>query len=82
MQINRLYFIDAVRAFAILMMLQGHFIDTLLAVEFRDPNNLAYTTWRYFRGITAPVFFTISGLTFTYLLIKAKEKGTLGLHPV
>ncbi|MDG1394336.1 MAG: heparan-alpha-glucosaminide N-acetyltransferase domain-containing protein [Flavobacteriaceae bacterium] len=77
MQINRLYFIDAVRAFAILMMLQGHFIDTLLAVEFRDPNNLAYTTWRYFRGITAPVFFTISGLIFTYLLIKAKEKGTL-----
>ena len=45
MQINRLYFIDAVRAFAILMMLQGHFIDTLLAVEFRDPNN-----WHTIRG--------------------------------
>ena len=74
---KRLYFIDAIRAFAILMMLQGHFIDTLLAIEFRDPNNLAYTTWKYFRGITAPVFFTISGLIFTYLLIKAKEKGTL-----
>ena len=77
MQLKRLYFIDAIRAFAILMMLQGHFIDTLLAVEYRDANNLAFNTWKYFRGITAPVFFTISGLIFTYLLIKAKEKGTL-----
>lgn len=59
------------------MMLQGHFIDTLLAIEHRDPDNIAYSTWLYFRGITAPVFFTISGLIFTYLLIKAKEKGTL-----
>ena len=77
MQIKRLYFIDAVRAFAILMMLQGHFIDTLLAIEYRDPNSFAFNTWAYFRGITAPVFFTISGLIFTYLLIKAKEKGEL-----
>ena len=73
---NRLYFIDAVRAFAILMMLQGHFIDTLLAVEFRNTSNLAYQIWQYFRGITAPVFFTISGLIFTYLLMKANKNGT------
>lgn len=72
MSTNRLYFIDAVRAFAILMMLQGHFIDTLLAVEYRDPASTAFNTWSYFRGITAPIFFTISGLIFTYLLIKAK----------
>jgi uncharacterized membrane protein len=72
---NRLYFIDAVRAFAILMMLQGHFIDTLLDVSYRDPNHIAYRTWEYFRGITAPTFFTISGLIFSYLLIKAKHKG-------
>mgnify|MGYP001600469855 CR=1 FL=1 len=62
---------------AIFMMLQGQFIHALLAIEFRDDLNLAYNTWKYFRGITAPVFFTISGLIFTYLLIKAKEKGTL-----
>ena len=62
------------------MMLQGHFIDTLLAIEYRDPDNIAYSTWLYFRGITAPVFFTISGLIFTYLLIKAKEKETLSIR--
>ena len=76
MKTNRIYFIDAVRAFAILMMLQGHFIDTLLAVEFRDTTNIAYRIWQYFRGITAPTFFTISGLIFTYLLMKARDKGT------
>jgi uncharacterized membrane protein len=72
---QRLFFIDVVRAFAILMMLQGHFIDTLLAVEYRDPQHLAFRTWSYFRGITAPTFFTISGLIFTYLLLRAKIKG-------
>jgi uncharacterized membrane protein len=72
---NRLYFIDAVRAFAILMMLQGHFIDTLLDPIYRDGNNIAFKTWEYFRGITAPTFFTISGLIFSYLLIKAKHSG-------
>lgn len=75
MQANRLYFIDAVRAFAILMMLQGHFIDTLIDPVFRDPNHTAYQIWSYFRGITAPTFFTISGLVFTYLLLRANAKG-------
>lgn len=74
---QRLYFIDAVRAFAILMMLQGHFIDTLLSTEHRDMSYVAYRVWSYFRGITAPTFFTISGLIFTYLLLKAKTKGTV-----
>lgn len=74
-QSNRLYFIDAVRAFAILMMLQGHFIDTLLAPVYKDESNTIYNVWSYFRGITAPVFFTISGLVFTYLLLRAYKKG-------
>ncbi|BAO77177.1 heparan-alpha-glucosaminide N-acetyltransferase domain-containing protein [Winogradskyella sp. PG-2] len=77
MSTNRLYFIDAVRAFAILMMLQGHFIDSLLDVSFRDQSNTIFKTWEYFRGITAPTFFTISGLIFSYLMIRAKHNGTL-----
>ena len=73
MKTNRLYFIDAVRAFAILMMLQGHFIDTLLDPIYKDDSYVAYNIWSYFRGITAPTFFTISGLVFSYLLIKVKK---------
>jgi uncharacterized membrane protein len=72
---KRLFFIDIIRAFAIIMMLQGHFIDTLLNPIYKDPNLIPFSIWSYFRGITAPTFFTISGLIFTYLLLKAKKKG-------
>lgn len=74
-QTKRLYFIDAMRAWAILMMLQGHFIDGMLDPVFRDPENPVFTTWRYFRGITAPVFFTVSGFIFTFLLVRAPRQG-------
>lgn len=67
---ERLHFLDGLRAFAILLMLQGHFIDSLLSPEFRDPENMIYAIWLYMRGITAPVFFTITGTVFAYLLIK------------
>ena len=72
---NRLHFIDAMRAWAILMMLQGHFVDGLLDPFFRDPDNMVYAVWLYFRGITAPVFFTVSGFIFTYLLIRVPQQG-------
>ncbi|TMM57093.1 DUF1624 domain-containing protein [Maribacter algarum] len=72
---TRLYFIDAMRAWAILMMLQGHYIDGLLDNAFRDNSDFVYSTWKYFRGMTAPVFFTVSGFIFTYLLIRVPEKG-------
>lgn len=58
------------------MMLQGHFVDTLLNPIYRDTTNVIFKTWEYFRGITAPTFFTISGLIFSYLLIKAKHSGS------
>jgi len=72
---QRLFFIDAMRAWAILMMLQGHFIDGLLDPVYRDTTNSGFNLWLYFRGITAPVFFTMSGFIFTYLLIRMPYKG-------
>ncbi len=72
---KRLHFIDAIRAWAILMMLQGHFVDGLLDPVFRDSGSNLYNLWLYFRGITAPVFFTVSGFIFTYLLIRVPQLG-------
>ncbi len=66
----RVVFIDVLRAFAILMMLQGHFVDTMLAPEYRDPNNAIYSVWFFMRGLTAPIFFFSTGLVFIYLLMK------------
>jgi uncharacterized membrane protein len=72
---NRLYFVDAMRAWAILMMLQGHFVDGLLDNAFRDTTNVGFSIWSYFRGVTAPVFFAVSGFIFTYLLVKGDTRG-------
>ena len=72
---KRLYFIDALRAFAILMMLQGHFIIGLLDPSSVDTNHWVYRIWLYFRGITAPVFFTITGWVFLFLLERNPVQG-------
>lgn len=74
----RLHFIDVIRAFAICMMLQGHFIDGLLAESYRDTSNIFYNIWLYFRGLTAPVFFTVSGFIFMYLLAKERDQDKIG----
>ncbi len=72
---SRLHFLDAIRAFAIIMMLQGHFVHALLDDFYRDKSNIFYSTWEYLRGMTAPTFFTITGFIFTYLLLKQETVG-------
>ncbi len=67
---GRIVFIDILRAYAILMMLQGHFVDTLLAPAFRNPDSWLYSTWAFMRGMTAPIFFTVTGLVFIFLLLR------------
>ncbi len=72
---NRIIYIDALRSFAILMMLQGHFVSALLAEKYKNRSNTFYNIWEYFRGITAPTFFTITGFVFMFLLLKHKKTG-------
>ncbi len=72
---KRVYFIDIIRSIAILMMLEGHFITYTLASIYRDDNHPVYAFWKFTRGLTAPIFFSISGIIFTYLLLKNKHKG-------
>lgn len=67
---KRIVFIDVLRAYAILMMLQGHFVDTLLAEQYRTASSTVYYLWAFMRGMTAPIFFTVTGLVFCYLLLK------------
>jgi len=57
------------------MMLQGHFISSLLAQKFKVQSNTTYQIWEYFRGITAPTFFTITGFVFMFLLLKQDHIG-------
>ena len=71
---QRLHFLDALRAFALIMMLQGHFISGLLDIEGVDTVHWSYRFWKYCRGFTAPIFFTITGWVFTHLLLKEEKK--------
>lgn len=72
---SRLYFLDALRAFAILMMLQGHFVSGLLDPAWKNPENNFYAFWLYCRGFTAPVFFTLTGWVFAFLLLRNPLQG-------
>jgi hypothetical protein len=49
-------------------MLEGHFVGLSLAKEFHDPTNPIYNAWNFIRGFTAPLFFTVAGMIFAYLL--------------
>lgn len=66
---SRLIFIDIARSIAILLMLEGHFVDDSIMMEYRDPNNSIYTTWLFIRGFTSPIFLTVTGIVFVYLLL-------------
>lgn len=72
---KRLKFIDMARSIAILLMLEGHFVDDSLADIYRDPDSIVYSTWLYIRGFTAATFLTVTGLIFSYLLLKNRELG-------
>jgi uncharacterized membrane protein len=60
---SRLVLVDVARLFAILFMIQGHALDVLLAPAHRQ--GLFFDVWLFLRGLTAPVFFVLSGVSFT-----------------
>jgi len=80
---SRVQFIDFGRSVAICMMLQGHFIsmsyvnyDFYMAEIFKNghSSNLLFNAWGFMRGLTAPLFFTISGTVFSFLLHQQLRK--------
>lgn len=70
---NRIIFIDLLRAFAVLQMVQGHTVDVLLSNDYRNLDSTAFSIWFFMRGMTAPIFLFTSGTVFTYLFRLAKE---------
>ncbi len=71
----RLQFIDMARSFAILLMLEGHFTGAGLANQYRNEDYILYNIWHNLHGLTSPLFFTVTGIVFVYLLsgIKSTE---------
>lgn len=70
----RIIFIDMARSIAILLMLEGHFVDDSLMLQYKDLSNPIFSTWLYIRGFTGPMFLTITGLIFVYLLLGKRDE--------
>jgi uncharacterized membrane protein len=76
---QRVHFIDWARSIAIILMLQGHFITATFSNYSEMKSNVRvngtsgyviFDFWVQLRGLTAPLFFTITGLIFAFLLVK------------
>jgi uncharacterized membrane protein len=61
------------RAFAVLMMVQGHTVDVLLSNVHRTSDSFFYAVWLFMRGMTAPVFMFTAGTVFVYLFRLVKD---------
>jgi hypothetical protein len=70
---TRLQFIDMARSIAIIMMLEGHFTGAALGNAYRNDAFLPYKIWHNLHGLTSPLFFTVTGLVFVYLLCKEQN---------
>ena len=70
---HRIIFIDLMRAFAVIQMVQGHTVDALLAPEYRSDDFPIYFIWNFMRGLTAPIFMFSAGTVFTYLFRLVNE---------
>jgi uncharacterized membrane protein len=70
---NRIIFIDLMRAFAVIQMVQGHTVDVLLSNNYRDMNSPLFSLWFFMRGMTAPIFLFSAGTVFTYLFKLVNE---------
>jgi hypothetical protein len=67
-KVSRLKFIDLARSIAILLMLEGHFTGAALSREYRKDEYILYNIWHNIHGLTSPLFFTVTGVIFVYLL--------------
>lgn len=68
--------LDAVKVFAMVMMMQGHTLDALARTDQLDITVFPWIIWFHIRGATAPIFLTVSGILFA-LTLRRTTTGTM-----
>lgn len=79
---SRLKFIDAGRSIAILLMLVNHFITLTIDKSSFDNNSSLYLIWVFVKGFTGPMFFSITGIIFVYLLCRNNHENFFKINRV
>jgi uncharacterized membrane protein len=74
---SRLYVLDLARFIAMVMMMQGHTLDSLVSPQQLDVTTYPWSIWHFLRGLTAPIFLLISGAVSVFA-IKRQADGTVG----
>ena len=69
---NRIVFLDLLRAFAVIAMIQGHTLDILLQQSYRE-GSFAHYLWNFNRGLTAPLFLFTAGCVFTFVYMNTNS---------
>ncbi len=69
---SRIIFLDLLRAFAVISMIQGHTVDILLRQSYMGEDSFIYYLWNFNRGLTAPIFLFTAGCVFTFIFINKK----------
>ena len=72
---TRLAALDLARCLAMFFMTQGHVIYAIADSSFIDPANPYYNVWSFIRGITAPIFLTVSGAVQVFANKRDEETG-------
>ena len=63
MHSQRIQFLDIMRGIAVVVMVMGHSIDSVLSLDARSTD--AFRLYDAVRGFTAPIFLFVSGFVFT-----------------
>src|SRR5579875_1135161 len=71
--LGRLAFIDWVRGFAALVMLQGHVFDSFTRTDLRDKGPFILS--QFFGGLPPAIFLFLTGITFAFLMDSQERQG-------
>jgi uncharacterized membrane protein len=77
---SRLVAVDVARVLAIMLMIQGHSFDVLLAPQFRQ--GTLFNQWLFLRGFTAPMFLVLAGISFSISTVRRWDRYTQASHQV
>ena len=75
-QASRFPSLDLARLLAIIFMIQGHTIFELASPHAINFNEFPWSWWNFFRGVTAPIFFMVSGAVHVFAN-KRNSDGTI-----